>query len=261
VVAGIRLCGPGDEQALALVGQATFLEAFAGVLEGADILLHCETQHSPASYRVLLDNSRARTWMAEMQPGGAPVGYLVVAPANLPLPDLSADDLEVKRIYLLHSVQGRGLGKQLMNEAIGYARRAGSRRLLLGVYGHNDQAIGFYQMIGFRQVGVRKFRVGRNEYDDLVLGLDLPTTLHAAKGEVPMDPDTPRMEDRYAQLERSLIDEFLRMNGFDAESVLKLPDEKRIAMLTQAAEYAAVKLAEVEARAHYLHDIHGASED
>jgi len=69
------------------------------------------------------------------------------------------------------------------------------------------------------------------------------------------------MEDRYAQLERALIDEFLRMNGLDAQTVLGLPEEKRLAILTQASEYAAVKLAEVEARAHYLHDIHGAAEE
>lgn len=75
------------------------------------------------------------------------------------------------------------------------------------------------------------------------------------------DPsDTPPMQDKYAQLERAFIDEFLRLNGYDAHSVLALPDEKRFAMLTQAAEYAALKLAEVEARAHYLHEIHGAKD-
>jgi diamine N-acetyltransferase len=257
----IRPCTPGDEEALALVGRATFLEAFAGVLDRGDILLHCETQHSPASYRAWLDDRRARTWIAELQPGAAPVGYLVIAPAGLPLPDLSPADLEVKRVYLLHKVQGCGLGRQLMNEAISYAVSAGSRRLLLGVYGGNHQAIGFYERLGFRQVGVRKFRVGRHDYDDLVLGLDLPAAHHVAKGDAPMDSDTPRMEDRYAHLERALIDEFLRMNGFDSKSIVELPDEKRIAMLSQASEYAAVKLAEMEARAHYLHDIHGVAED
>jgi ribonuclease HIII len=70
--------------------------------------------------------------------------------------------------------------------------------------------------------------------------------------------DSPRMQDKYAQLERALIDEFLRINGYDSHTVLTLPEEKRIALLTNAAEYAAVKLAEVEARAHYIHEIHGA---
>ena len=72
--------------------------------------------------------------------------------------------------------------------------------------------------------------------------------------------DTPPMQDKYAQLERAFIDEFLRANGYDTRTVLTLPDDQRLALLTHAAEYAAVKLAEVEARAHYIHDIHGSGE-
>jgi hypothetical protein len=75
------------------------------------------------------------------------------------------------------------------------------------------------------------------------------------------DPsDTPQMQDKYAQLERAFIDEFLRMSGLDRHAVDALPQEKRIALLTQASEYAATKLAEVEARAHFVHDIHGSRE-
>ena len=37
----IRECGPADAQALALVGQATFLQSYADDLPGADILAHC----------------------------------------------------------------------------------------------------------------------------------------------------------------------------------------------------------------------------
>jgi ribosomal protein S18 acetylase RimI-like enzyme len=169
----VRACGPGDEQALALVGQATFLEAFAGALSGEDILLHCTTQHSPDVYRAWLMEGRARVWLAEIEPGGAPVGYLVVAPATLPLSDLRDDDLEVKRIYLLNRMQGSGLGKRLMKEAVDYAAHAGSRRLLLGVYGRNDRAIAFYERLGFLRAGTRRFRVGNNDYDDLILGLNI----------------------------------------------------------------------------------------
>lgn len=39
----IRPCVAGDEAALALVGQATFLETYAGVLPAGDILSHCKT--------------------------------------------------------------------------------------------------------------------------------------------------------------------------------------------------------------------------
>jgi ribosomal protein S18 acetylase RimI-like enzyme len=169
----VRTCGPGDEDALALVGRSTFLEAFAGVLSGEDILLHCAKQHAAEVYKGWLTDARARAWLAEIEPGNAPVGYLVVAPASLPLPDLREDDLEVKRIYLLHRVQGTGLGKRLMRDAVDYAEQSGSRRLLLGVYGGNDRAIAFYERFGFTRAGTRRFRVGNNDYDDLILGLNI----------------------------------------------------------------------------------------
>ena len=167
----IRTCVPSDEQALTLVGQATFLESFAGVLSGADILAHCATQHSPEIYRAWLADTRVRTWIAEMEPGQAPVGYLVLAPAKLPLADLRDDDLEIKRIYLLHRVQGTGLGKRLMDEAIACAKQGGRSRLLLGVYGRNDHAIAFYKKYGFRAMGERRFLVGETYHDDLIMGL------------------------------------------------------------------------------------------
>jgi diamine N-acetyltransferase len=169
----VRACGPGDERALALVGQATFLDAFAGVLDGEDILSHCATQHAPAVYGAWLADGRARLWLAEAAHGCAPVGYLVVAPASLPLPELRADDLEIKRIYLLDRVRGAGLGRRLMNEAVKFGRQQGSRRLLLGVYERNDRAIAFYEHFGFTRVGTRRFRVGNHEYDDLILGFNI----------------------------------------------------------------------------------------
>src|ERR687895_806590 len=97
-VARIRLCGPGDEDALALVGQATFLETFAGVLPGSDIVAHCREQHAPRVYRSWLENG-AGVWLAEANPPGAPIGYLFLAPASLPVERPSDRDLEVKRIY------------------------------------------------------------------------------------------------------------------------------------------------------------------
>ena len=170
--ARIRLCEPGDEDALALVGQATFLETFAGILPGSDIVTHCRGQHAPSVYRSWLD-SGARVWLAEADPSGAPLGYLVLAPASLPVESPSDRDLEIKRVYLLHQFHGRGIGKQLMVEAELHARQAGARRLLLGVYSRNDRAIEFYERFGFRRIGTRRFRVGEHDYDDLVLSMEL----------------------------------------------------------------------------------------
>ena len=170
----IRRATLGDEAALSLVGQATFLETFAGVLDGAAIVGHCAGAHGAARYRDWLEDPPARAWRVEAPAGGAPVGYLVVAPPDLAVanPD---EDLELKRIYLLGRYQGNGAGKRLLAQAVEFARASGAARLLLGVYAGNDAARGFYLRQGFSHVAERTFHVGGKAYDDHVLALRLGT--------------------------------------------------------------------------------------
>ena len=160
----------GDEQALSIVGSATFLETFAGALDGADVVSHCRAQHSPEIYAGWLADAEWDIWLAETEVGGAPAGYLVLGPAALP-GDVRPDDLEIKRIYVLRPFQGGGAGRELIHAASSRAEARGAKRLMLGVYGKNERAIGFYQRMGFTVHGTRRFRVGDREYDDLVLQL------------------------------------------------------------------------------------------
>ncbi|TCK72800.1 acetyltransferase (GNAT) family protein [Acidipila rosea] len=169
----LRRCGAGDEQALSLVGAATFLEAFAGTLEGRDILLHCQKQHAPEVYATWMAETSSRIYIAESSQGGAPVGYAVLAEAKLPVADPQLTDIELKRIYLLHRFQGCGLGRALMEQSIEAAREMGRKRLLLGVYGRNVGAIAFYERCGFRKVGERTFLVGTTLHEDAVMGREI----------------------------------------------------------------------------------------
>ncbi|MFS2003621.1 GNAT family N-acetyltransferase [Duganella sp. CT11-25] len=169
----IRTAARGDEEALSAVGKASFLEAFAGILDGGDIIAHCERQHAAAVYRDWLDDGGMRIWLAEASPGGAPIGYLVLAPATLPVAAPRADDLEIKRIYLLHRFHGRRVGKRLMDAALADARSRGAGRVLLGVYAENHDALAFYRRCGFAPIGRRTFRVGETDYDDVMLALEL----------------------------------------------------------------------------------------
>jgi ribosomal protein S18 acetylase RimI-like enzyme len=169
----IRPCQPGDEAALALVGQATFLDAFAGILPARDIVLHCTRQHSVEKYAGYLNDAASAVWVAEVEPGHAPVGYVVLTTPDLPLADLAPEDVEIKRIYILKRFQGGGLGARLMREAEALARARKFRRLLLGVYSRNTAAIGFYEKLGYRKIGERPFKVGENTYHDFILGMNL----------------------------------------------------------------------------------------
>ncbi|MCF7222184.1 GNAT family N-acetyltransferase [Marilutibacter chinensis] len=169
----VRPASASDADALALVGAASFLETFAGVLDGADILAHCRRQHAVQVYVDWLERADAALWLAETALGAAPVGYAVLTPAALPLPDPQDDDLELKRIYLLHRFHGGGLGARLLQAAVEEARRRGSRRLALGVYAGNVRAQAFYRRAGFAVVGERRFQIGERQYDDAVMARDL----------------------------------------------------------------------------------------
>lgn len=177
---GIRAAARGDEEALSAVGKASFLEAFAGILDGGDIIAHCERQHAPTVYRDWLADAGMRIWLAEAMPGRAPIGYLVLAPAKLPVAEPRADDLEIKRIYLLHRFHGQRVGKRLMDAAVDHARARGAGRVLLGVYAGNVDALAFYRRCGFAQIGQRTFRVGDTDYDDVILALELGPATAAA---------------------------------------------------------------------------------
>jgi hypothetical protein len=63
------------------------------------------------------------------------------------------------------------------------------------------------------------------------------------------------MEDPQAQLERALIDEYIKLQGYDPESVRLRPEAEVMTLLEAASTYAAGRLAEFESRAHYVHDI------
>jgi ribosomal protein S18 acetylase RimI-like enzyme len=164
----VRAAMPADAQSMSLLGRATFLESYAHLLPVQDILEHAEHQHAPEKYAGWLADPACRSWLAQA-PGGAPVGYLVATPPDLPLPDIDARDIEIRRIYVLHRFQGLGLGRWLMEQALAHAAVAGCRRVLLGVYSRNDSALAFYSRLGFTQAGTREFRVGTNHYHDFIL--------------------------------------------------------------------------------------------
>lgn len=168
----IREAHAPDAEALALVGAATLLETFAGVLDGGAIVAHCLGQHSADWYRRSLADG-ASAWLALAAPGDAPIGFALVARPDLPGADPAGGDVELKRIYALSRAHGSGVGAALMAAAVARAREQGARRLLLGVYAGNARALAFYRRQGFERIADRRFRVGDRDYDDIVLAKPL----------------------------------------------------------------------------------------
>ncbi len=71
------------------------------------------------------------------------------------------------------------------------------------------------------------------------------------------DSDARPLEDPEGPLASALREEFLRARGLDAAALRAMPEDEANRVLADASVYAATKLAEVEARAHFVHEIHG----
>ena len=67
---------------------------------------------------------------------------------------------------------------------------------------------------------------------------------------------TEPVEDRNALLEKALIEEYLHEKGYSLEGIKKLPAEVAEKLMKEASQYASLKMEEVEARAHFIKELH-----
>jgi hypothetical protein len=74
------------------------------------------------------------------------------------------------------------------------------------------------------------------------------------------DNDKP-FETPLAELEQSLIDDFIREAGYDAASLSQLTESERDQLRAQASIYASGKLTEAEARARILDTLQSGTSD
>jgi diamine N-acetyltransferase len=189
----LRRATLADAPALALIGAATFLEAFTWMLPGADILAHAHKNHTADAYTHYLADPKTRITVAVTGPAvgfpdepGSVVGYVLVCTPELPTIDVLSTDMELKRIYLFSRFRSAPVldpagaaipnlrpAQALMDAAVSDARALGASRLLLGTHATNLRAIAFYHRNGFTEAGTRVFQVGSQQCCDLIFAKPL----------------------------------------------------------------------------------------
>ncbi len=161
-----------DAAMMAVVGTATFLEAYTWALPGADIVDFCTQNHTAEAYARYLAKPDTRITLA-VTGQDAPVGYAMICAPDLEGFELREGDTELKRIYLFSRFRPGGNGQRLMDAALADAREMGCRRMLLGTNAGNARAIAFYRRNGFTEVGTRTFVVGVQHCCDAIFGREL----------------------------------------------------------------------------------------
>ncbi|MBC7990564.1 MAG: GNAT family N-acetyltransferase [Luteimonas sp.] len=167
----IRAALAAEAERLSDLMRSTFLDANGHCSTPANVAAFLDAVYSPATQRREIADPDILTWIVESPHGGgawagfAQLRFATRAPEEVGL----RHPVELGRIYLAPSFQGRGLARTLMLHLCDEARRRGADGLWLNVWQEATQAIRFYTKHGFRIVGRSIFTVGDDPKDDWVM--------------------------------------------------------------------------------------------
>lgn len=96
-------------------------------------------------------------------------GYLKINTNEAQSEEMGDESLEIERIYIKNKFQKHGLGKYLLNKAMEMAMERNKKKIWLGVWEMNGNAIAFYKKMGFVQTGAHTFYMGDDEQLDIIM--------------------------------------------------------------------------------------------
>ncbi|MCG7335152.1 GNAT family N-acetyltransferase [Sporosarcina sp. ACRSM] len=96
-------------------------------------------------------------------------GYLKVNMEDAQSEEMGDESFEIERIYIKSAFQKHGLGKYLLHKALEIAAENNKKKIWLGVWEKNENAIAFYEKMGFVQTGAHSFYMGDEEQIDFIM--------------------------------------------------------------------------------------------
>jgi GNAT superfamily N-acetyltransferase len=163
----IRRAVPDDAATLAEIGAQTFAATFGHLYPAADLAAFLAQAHSLEAALRNIEDPDTAAWLAEAD--GAAVGHALAGPCGLPHPEVTPACGELKRLYLLESAQGGGVGRRLMTGALDWLEATGRSRIWIGVWSGNHTAQRLYARAGFEKVGEYAFVVGKVRDHEFIL--------------------------------------------------------------------------------------------
>jgi ribosomal protein S18 acetylase RimI-like enzyme len=132
-----------------------------------DMRLHCETHYSETLQLSEILDPAVKTLVCESD--GELVGFAQLCGGPGPECLGAQQPVEIQRLYVSHTWQGRGVAQKLMATAIEFAEMRGADQIWLGVWERNPRAIAFYKKCGFAEVGEHTFLLGSDPQRDIVM--------------------------------------------------------------------------------------------
>ncbi len=140
-----------------------FPVTYKGIVDPRQIDYMMDLIYSPEALVEQLDSGQI---FLTVSSEGNPIGFASYTRLN------PEGDFKLNKIYLDNRLQGKGLGKWLLNDIISRVKAEGARSLLLNVNRHNN-ARGFYMKMGFSILKEELIDIGSGYYmDDYIMKLN-----------------------------------------------------------------------------------------
>ncbi|MEQ6167430.1 GNAT family N-acetyltransferase [Ekhidna sp. MALMAid0563] len=149
----------------------TFTETYASQNTKSDLDKYLETSFNQVKLESELHNQYSEFYIAYAD--GVPAGYLKINMGDAQTEIRDENGLEIERIYVLNSHQGKKIGQALFKKSRERALFHKADFIWLGVWEKNHKAIGFYEKIGFHTFDKHILVLGDDPQTDLMMKLDL----------------------------------------------------------------------------------------
>ncbi|WP_414044315.1 GNAT family N-acetyltransferase [Macrococcus sp. EM39E] len=167
----IRVVSTSDLQDLITISKKTFDDTFRPDNKDEVIDHYLQTSFTEEKMLSQLHNPHSEFYFAYSDNEVA--GYLKINIKDAQTEMMGNNALEIERIYVDNSFQKQGIGKLLYNKAIERAKFHDVKKVWLGVWEHNQNAIAFYDKMGFEHTDSHVFQMGDEAQTDFIFTLNI----------------------------------------------------------------------------------------
>lgn len=163
----IRLATTDDAELIADLSRDTFRETFAAENSKEDMNKFLNEQFTKG--RLMMEVGEPENIFLLAYVDDEVAGYAKLRDGRKP-DELQRDQcMEIARLYVLKDQSGKGVGRQLMNNALDIASELKKNVVWLGVWEKNERAIRFYKHFGFEKFGQWEFLLGDDVQNDWLM--------------------------------------------------------------------------------------------
>ncbi|WP_172196018.1 GNAT family N-acetyltransferase [Saccharibacillus qingshengii] len=162
-----RICDEQDVHALREVSIETFNDTFGKQNKPENMQAYLAKAFTETQLRRELATVNSTFFF--LYADGELAGFMKVNTDEAQSEPMDGDSFEIERIYIRQAFQKQGLGSVLIHKAFELAAAQKKRKIWLGVWEKNDNAVAFYEQKGFVRTGAHSFYMGDEEQTDWIL--------------------------------------------------------------------------------------------